>query len=65
MPVIQAATLSDNSSSIILKQPYVSYLGGDTYKYETKSGGKAAAAKKRRTKKAKKNRRSRKTRYNR
>jgi hypothetical protein len=64
MPIIHAATLS-NTPSNILPQPYVSSLGGNTYRYETKAGGKAAASKKRRTKKAKKNRRSRKTRYNR
>lgn len=65
MPIIHAATLS-NTPSNILPQPYVSSLGGNTYRYETtKAGGKAAASKKRHTKKAKKNRRSRKTRYNR
>ena len=66
MPVIQAATMSTNSPSNILSQPYVSSISGNTYKYEMKYGGKRVSkSKKRRSKKTRKNRRSRKTRYNR
>ena len=66
MPIIQASTLSTNSPSNILSQPYVSSISGNTYKYEMKYGGKhASKSKKRRSKKTRKTRRSRKTRYTR
>ena len=66
MPLISAAEFSpvNAPSDGVIPKPYVSSLGGETYKYESAYvGGKRKQ--KRRTRKAKKNRRSRKTRNNR
>ena len=50
----------------VLPQPHATTLGGETYKYASKVGGRRFSKKHRRlTKKAKKNRRSRRTRCNR
>jgi len=68
MPLIQMSEFSStNTPSVgVLPQPYVSSLGGYTYKYESKGGKrKSKRNHKKLTKKARKNRVSRRTRYNR
>jgi hypothetical protein len=71
MPLIQASQFSCANSPYagVIPQPYVSSLGGESYKYASKGGrrGKRYNSKKqqRLTKKAKQNRRSRRTRSNR
>ena len=69
MPSIQLGEFSPISAPYagVIPQPYVSSLGGESYKYASKGGRKSRLSKKqqKRTKKAKQNRRSRRTRSNR
>jgi len=69
MPIIQLGEFSPISAPYagVIPQPYVSSLGGESYKYASKGGRKSRLSKKqqKRTKKAKQNRRSRRTRSNR
>jgi len=69
MPIIQVGEFSpvNAPSEGVIPRPYVSSLGGESYKYTSKGGRRLRISKKqqRRTKKAKQNRRSRRTRSNR
>lgn len=67
MPIIQVGEFSpiNAPSEGVIPQPYVSSLGGESYKYASKGGRRVGKKQQRRTKKAKQNRRSRRTRSNR
>lgn len=67
MPLIQSSDFSPVSSPYVgvIPQPYVTSMGGETYKYASKGGRRISKKQQRRTKKAKKNRRARRTRSNR
>jgi hypothetical protein len=66
MPLISTTEFSPISAPYegVIPQPHATNLGGETYKYASKVGGRRQHSKKHRrlTKKAKKNRRSRRTR---
>lgn len=69
MPLISTSDFSPANAPYegVIPQPHVASLGGESYKYVSKVGGRRRLSKKHRrlTKKAKKNRRSRRTRSNR